>query len=629
MTTSQFALAIDRESLAICLPWQGAAVSADTLVDGHQAGPWRAEAARYVSQAGPWRLEAQLVGHGAVQLAVTNTAAATLGLGTVTVARWRPQAFEPRLEAMDFREFIHGTSFLAMRCGVKVVGRKIDGLDHVAPSSMVTVYQHDDGTAVLLGVLPELGDGFAEFATLHAEPHMDSAFGWEARQVFQRTVAPGETVRCSPMTVLAGPDGTQLLARYGELWRERKAPSQRPIQVGWNSWDHRAGAVTRASIDENLAASRGLFGDALKVFCIDEGYEVQWGTWEANAKFPEGLADYCRHVKANGGVPGVWTAALLVNTYNPLYFEHPEWFARRADGQIESDTFAYGPMAYLDVTRDDVLEHIRGVFRRLREAGFEYFKVDFSHCILKATRFADPSVGRAALIRRAFAAIREAIGPDAYLLSCGTPYESVHGLVDAVRATGDIHIFWGHILLNAGMLAAHWWMHGNLWNLDPDFLVVRGPETADPPYGRSQTVKPMPPGGGWVAGREFNESEARTYALLIHLTAGDLILGDHLPALHDNAIEILRKVLAPRTNPAVPVDLFTTEQDLPRIWISRDDSDTLVGLFNWSDKPAHLDFRPGDHGLSGAPTDFWTNEPVPGIPARLPRRSSLALRYRS
>jgi hypothetical protein len=627
MSTSPFALVFETNSLALRLPWQAAAVPAETLVDGHKASPWQAEASRYVSNAGPWRLTAEQVGHGAVQLAVTNTTDATLTLGTVTVARWRPQAFEPTLEAGDFREFIHGTSFLAMRCGVKVVGRKIDGLGHVAPSSMVTVYQHDDGTAVLLGVLPELGDGFAEFATLHAEAHMDSAFGWEARQVFQRTVAPGETVRCSPMTALVGTDGTQFLARYGELWRERKAPSQRPTQVGWNSWDHRAGAVTRASIDENLVASRELFGDALKVFCIDEGYEVQWGTWDANAKFPEGLADYCRHVKANGGVPGIWTAPLLVNTYNPLYFEHPDWFATRPDGQVQIDTFAYGPMAYLDVTREDVLDHIGGVFRRLRAAGFDYFKVDFSHCILKAARFADPSIGRAALIRRAFAAIREAIGPEPYLLSCGTPYESVHGLVDAVRATGDIHIFWGHILLNAGMLAAHWWMHGNLWNLDPDFLVVRGPETAEPPYGRRQVTTPMPPGGGWVAGREFNESEARTYALLIHLTAGDVILGDHLPALHENGIEILRKVLAPRTNPAVPADLFTTEQDLPRIWISRDQTDTLVGLFNWTDKPARLDFHPEDHGLTGTPADFWTDAPIPELPARLPRRSSLALRY--
>jgi hypothetical protein len=603
-------------------PWT-APVPAETLVDGQKAGTWQDGKAR----AGDWELALAAGECGGWCLRVTNGGTASRRLGTVTVARWRPQAFSPALEAGDFRELIHGTSFLAMACGVKVVGRKLHGLDHTATSSMVTVYQHDDGTALLLGILPPVGDGFAEFASLHAEPHCDSTFGWEARQVFERSVAPGETVACSPLVALTGTDGTSLLAEYGRLWRELALPPGKPVRIGWNSWDHRAGAVTRASIDENLAAARNLFGAALDVFCIDEGYEVQWGTWGANAKFPEGLADYCQSVKASGGTPGIWTAPLLVNTYNPLYFEHPDWFAARADGQIQIDSFAYGPMAYLDVTRPEVIDHLRSVFSDLRAAGFEYFKVDFSHCILKAARFADSNVGRAALIRRAFAAIRESIGPDAYLLSCGSPYESVHGLVDAVRGTGDIHIFWGHILLNAAMLAGHWWMHGNLWNVDPDFLVVRGPETADPPYGRRQVVTPMPPSGGWVAGREFNEAEARAYALLVHLSGGDVILGDHLPALHENGLEMLRRVLRPRTNAAVPVDLFTSEQDLPRIWISRDRDDTLVGIFNWLDKPARLDFNPADWGLSGTPLDFWTGEPLAEIPARQPRRDAIALRF--
>ena len=47
-------------------------------------------------------------------------------------------------------------------------------------------------------------------------------------------------------------------------------------------------AVTRAGVDANLEAARSLFGDTLRVFCIDEGWETQWGTWEPNAKFAGG-----------------------------------------------------------------------------------------------------------------------------------------------------------------------------------------------------------------------------------------------------------------------------------------------------------------------------------------------------
>ena len=77
----------------------------------------------------------------------------------------------------------------------------------------------------------------------------------------------------------------------------------------------------------------------------------------------------------------------------------------------------------------------------------------------------------------------------------------------------------------------------------------------------------------------------------------------------------------------MPVDLFTSEQDLPRIWISRGTEDVLVGLFNWSDRSWRLDFSPAEWHLTGAPRDFWTGSPMDHLPARMPGRSSLALLY--
>ncbi|MBI3944365.1 MAG: alpha-galactosidase, partial [Armatimonadetes bacterium] len=583
---------------------------------------------------GDWQLTVTEVAPGAFSLEIANLGTEPLTLRTVHFGRWAPEAFERALPVGDFRELVHGASFNAVAGGAKPVGRKTPWLDFVAPSGLLTVYQREEGEALLLGSLPPVGEALSEFATLHSDPHLEGSFGFEARHTFECQVAPGRSVRTAPVTALAGPRGTDLMQAFGDRWRARleRKPARRPF-TGWNSWDYYSGAVTRRALDENLTAGKELFGDAFQVLVIDEGWERQWGDWQPNAKFPEGLEDFCRHVKANGLLPGIWTAPLLVNTYNPLYLEHSvssdetNWFAKRADGQVQSDTYSYGPMAYLDPTIPEVLDHLRGIFRRLRAAGFEYFKVDFTQCILKATRFRDPSVGRNGLVRHVFTAIREAIGDDAYLLSCGAPYESVVGLADGARSSGDIHIYWSHVLRNVGALASRFWMQGRLWNCDPDFLVVRGPETAEPPFARRTVVTPAGPEGGWLAGRELNETEARTYALLVHLTGGDVILGDALRTLKPNAVEMLRRVLRPRENAAVPEDLFTSEQDLPRVWISRGEGDTLVGLFNWSDKPARTEFAPGDYGLTGEPRDFWTSEPVPAIPARMPRRSSLALRF--
>ena len=629
MSVKKACITIEDGALRLQCPWSTAA-EGEILVNGEPVREeWKPEAAgQWHCRVGPWQLALEEPAKGLLLLELTNMNPEPVGLDTVHFARWRPQAFSPPLPTESFRELLHGGSFGNLASGVKCVGRKTAGLDAVASSSVLTVYQRDDGTALLLGVLPPVGEAFSELVTLHDEPHLEGDFGFEIRHQFGCEVEPGASVRTAPIVALSGSSGTDLMAEYGELWHQRleRKPRRRPM-TGWNSWDYYAGAVTRPVMDENLSAARELLGDGSHVLVIDEGWEQQWGTWEANAKFPGGLEDFARHVGDEGWTPGIWTAPLLVNTYNPLYLEKPEWFAARADRQVQADSYSYGPMAYLDVTRPEVLDHIEGIFRRLRGLGFEYFKVDFCHCILAAERFCDRGVGRADLIRRAFAAIRLAIGQDAYLVSCGAPYESVVGLADAVRSTGDIHIHWGHVLRNAAALSVRWWMQGKLWNCDPDFLVVRGPDTALPPYAKRKVVGPLGLETGWLAGREFSEMEARTYALLVHLTGGDVILSDPLRQLRPEGLDILRAVRTPRAAAAVPVDLFESEQDLPRIWISRTEEDTLVGLFNWSDKPARVDFDPAHHGLRGQPVDFWTGQPVQNLPTRMARRSSVALRW--
>jgi len=621
------ALSFDGAGPILTVPF-AAAARGQVLLDGRTVeGPWRRTGESWVCDAAPWSLAVDRPAADAWRLVLSNRSDRPQRLGTVTFPHLAPTAFTPRLASADFRELISGGSFGSIASGVKPVGRQQGRMDFRAPGNMLGVYQRDDGAAVLLGVLPPLGGGLTEFAAVHAEPHLEGDFGVEVRHDLQCLVQPGQSVSLSPVIGLAQADGIALMAALGQRWAaSTDRRPRRPPMVGWNSWDYAAGAITRAQMDRNLAAGQTLFGKALRVHCIDEGWEAQWGTWQPNGKFPEGLADYARHVKAAGGIPGIWTAPLLVNTYNPLFYDHPEWFASRADGQLQTDSFSYGPMAYLDVTLPAVQDHLRQLFQRLRQDGFEYFKVDFCHCILKAARFADPTVPRAELVRIAFRVIREAIGPEAYLLGCGAPYESVFGSVDAVRSTGDIHIYWGHVLTNVGAIAARWWMQDNLWNCDPDFLVVRGPDTARAPWFKRRVVAPAGPDGGWMAGREFNEAEARAYALLVHLSGGDVVLGDQLELLEPLGAEILRRVLQPRPR-AVPVDLFTSEQDPPRLWISRGREDTLVVVFNWTDKPARVDVDPADHGLRGTPRDFWTGAAVTVLPTRQARRSALALLY--
>ena len=602
------------------------------LVNGEPVGgPWETRGAgAYAIRHGEWILTVAEAPPGTVTLTIRNTGDEDAYLDRVVFGRWEPGVFGNELTCASFRELVHGGSFQQPACGVKPVGGQTLQLKHICNSSMFTVYQDNDGSGLLLGALPPQGGSFTTVTTLHSHRHLDGHFGFEISHEFRCKVEPGGEVRAWPITALGGDGGPELMSEYGDRWfAGLGSPDLKAPVVGWNSWDYYSGAVDGAAMDENMGQASLLFPDAVVVFCIDEGWEEQWGRWQPNAKFDHDLSGFCRSATDRGLCPGIWTSPMLVNTYTPLYLEHPEWFARDESGDIRGDLYAYGPMAYLDPTIPEVLDWLRTLYGDLRRQGFEYFKVDFVHCILKAHRFRDPRVPLNELIRRVFAVIREAVGPEAYVLSCGSPYESVVGLVDSVRTTGDIHVYWSHVLRNAHNLCTRWWMSRRLWNCDPDFLVVRGPETAKPPFGKVSPVKPLDVEQGWLAGREFNAAEARVWALLAYLNGDDIVLSDRLRDLEPAGIDIITSILPPRGRRALPVDLFTTEQSLPRIWISREDDDIVLGIFNWQDVPAATRVNLADLGIGGVGTDIFSGASlgaVESIEETMQRRSCRGLR---
>src|SRR6266542_2168923 len=119
----------------------------------------------------------------------------------------------------------------------------------------------------------------------------------------------------------------------------------------------------------------------------------------------------------------------------------------------------------------------------------------------------DAEVTRAQAYRRGLEAVREAVG-ERFILGCWNPLGASIGLIDGARISPDVAPFWHppggagddvapfwHPPGGAGD-AAHnrmsapsalnairnsitrWWMHGRLWQNDPDCLLVRDSETA-------------------------------------------------------------------------------------------------------------------------------------------------------
>ncbi len=215
------------------------------------------------------------------------------------------------------------------------------------------------------------------------------------------------------------------------------------------------------------------------------------------------------------------------------------------------------------------------VFRTVcEEWGFDYVKIDFIYAGAVDGIRHDPELTRAQAYRRGLEAVREAVG-ERFILGCGNPMGPSVGLVDGSRVSPDVMPYWLPVgrspdsarsrmsepsALNAIRNSINrWWMHGRLWQNDPDCLLARDSETALTP------------------------DEARALATVIAMSGGMVLDSDDLTRLSEERRDWLSMLLPPYGKPARPLDLFET--DPPRTLELDCATHRMLGVFNWGDEP--------------------------------------------
>ncbi len=523
-----------------------------------------------------------------------------------------PGRIKPLLQA---REFLHLVNTVDMKSGtgVKQPGKSPGWGREDESSNMFTLLKGKKG-CLLSGTIGG-GDGFIDYEIIHDSPTKEKSFGFGINSRIEAFLKPGLEFRTGLIVFQSGTDEIALLKGYGGKLKRVFSPKLQPSATGWNSWDYYAGAVSEADAWENMKSARENFGDKIKYMILDDGWQCQCGVWKANWKFPSGLGGFCSAARASGYIPGIWTAPFLCHVHTPMFREHPEYFARDEAGQPAFfSSPSAGRMGVLDVTRPEVLRHIEEVYSGIKKFGFGYFKLDFLHVLLSPGWFHDRSVGKARLVRLGIEAIRRAVGDESHLVACGAPLESVIGLVNSTRVTADVHNFWGHIRANARAYSCRFWMNGNLWRNDPDFLIVRSKDTSgdfclNPGYAKRPFYDDS---SYWKAGEEMDGAEARAYALFIYLTGGDIILGDALQKLNSKGIGLLRRILRePSSVSAVPLDLFNPRGEIPSVYLMKGKSRSCLGIFNWNESTERFSIDLEALKLtSGEISDFWTGRKI-------------------
>jgi alpha-galactosidase len=275
--------------------------------------------------------------------------------------------------------------------------------------------------------------------------------------------------------------GTTVQSVLGDWADSLALPSPRPAPTVWCSWYEYFTAVTEDDIHENLRAMDTL-DLPIDVVQIDDGYQKALGDWltlSGRFRSRAGMADT---IRARGRRAGIWTAPFLVDPASDLAAEHPEWLVRDPAGGFAHAGRNWGhDLCVLDPTHPGAAAYLTEVYATLRTEGYDYFKADFLYAgALDGVRHKEVDAVEA--YRAGIALIREAIGPDAYLLGCGAPILPSLGLFDAMRVSPDTA---PHRRPEADDYSqpgqdsaeftgfARQWQHGRLWTNDPDCLMAR------------------------------------------------------------------------------------------------------------------------------------------------------------
>ena len=231
-----------------------------------------------------------------------------------------------------------------------------------------------------------------------------------------------------------------VFARYAELLGERlgKAPGK-PTPRVWCSWYSLYTAINESLLYRVFDELGNLPFDVLQV---DDGWQVSIGDWTPNEKFPSGMEALTAKIRASGRTPGLWLAPLLAVPSSALYRQHPNWLLHDVDGKLVSAGFNWGePLYILDTTHPEALDWLATLMKQVRDWGFDYLKLDFLYAgALPGKRYVD--MPREAAYRQGLKVMREAMGNDAYFLTCGAPIIPSLGLCDAIRVGPDVAGEW-------------------------------------------------------------------------------------------------------------------------------------------------------------------------------------------
>ncbi len=336
-----------------------------------------------------------------------------------------------------------------------------------------------------------------------------------------------------------------------------------PLLTGWCSWYHYYENITEENLRSNFIRLTTMKDKVpTNMAMVDDGYMTAWGDWDSlkPKKFTT-MNVVASDIASSRMRPGLWMAPFTADKHSKIAKNHPEWIIRNEKGRPANSSncgkFFYG----LDATNPQVREHVfNSVRMAVHEWGFRVLKIDFLYAAcLEGNGKYDMSMTRAEAMHLALQTIREAAGPNVFLIGCGCPMATGIGYIDGMRVSADTGPTW------YPELPLPWWDNGTLpsvrgmirnsmsrapmghrwWQNDPDCLLL-GEST------------------------KLTNEEVASAASIIAMTCGMLLVSDDLTKVSQSRMNILSRIYPMTGVSGVILDLHTTKTkgmpSLIRLW---------------------------------------------------------------
>ena len=300
------------------------------------------------------------------------------------------------------------------------------------------------------------------------------------------------------------PEGSVYIRGRGAV----EVPEKLAGYTSWYNYFANIDASTiRRDLDGLISATKGLqVAKDSEIFQIDDGWQTAVGDWKIDpVKFPVpandkgGLAAIVDEVHAAGMKAGLWLAPFCVGSDAEVLRDNPEWILKTRKGGKRKAIAGFNgwggpldPFYAFDLEKKEVRDHIKDVFEKVWDWGFDLVKLDFLYA---ACMFPRGGKTRGRLMHEAMKFLREEClddkkingGGQKLLLGCGVPIVSALGYVEACRIGCDVDLtykprFYGKCtneeIVSAGnaMNNTIWRSHldGNFFLADPDVFFLRG-----------------------------------------------------------------------------------------------------------------------------------------------------------